>query len=211
MTGAPRQRRTQLPSERLPRSTSSLHSSTSAVPASQAAAASIALPAAAAARHCAPGPAPRGHMLRRRLGRSDPRRCPARLAPGPPRAAAGHRMPRVPLRPSGNGARQTAPLPGSAQKPGASRREGPRIDHCLPTSVRVSPEVWLNAWGLKLLRWVHREARMGQELTRISHHSMGCKSGPWYLEELETNGSHLDSRGRFVLQNPCSEKWHWNS
>lgn len=52
---------------------------------------------------------------------------------------------------------------------------------------------------------------MGQEPKNICHHPMGCKSGPWYLEELETNGSHLDSRGRFVLQSPCSEKWHWNS
>lgn len=76
-----RGRHTRLPSPPLPRSTSSLRSSTSSAPASQAAAASIALPAAAAARHCAPGPARRGHMLHRRLGRSDPRRGPARLRP----------------------------------------------------------------------------------------------------------------------------------
>lgn len=73
-----------VPQERpSPPSLRSLRSSShpSSAAGSQAPAASIALPAAAAARHCAPSPARRGHMLRPRSPR------PLGPAPAPP----GHR------------------------------------------------------------------------------------------------------------------------
>lgn len=121
-------------------STSSLRSSASREPASQAAEASIALPAAATARHCAPGPARRGHVLRRRPERSDPRRGPARLRPGTAWPAA----PRGPLARSGQ--------PPPCGCPGTrSTRRGLGWVSALPTTAGHGRPEGLSAWGLSFL------------------------------------------------------------
>lgn len=129
----PRGRRAPVQCPRRSRGTSSLRSSTGSAPASQAATASIALPAAAAARHCEPGPARRGHMLRPRLGRSDPR--PPRPRPASPLDGRG--LPRelesrLSFRALQKRSRGTAPFPWEWWCPeiGADHRQGRGIGQC---------------------------------------------------------------------------------
>lgn len=148
----PRGRRARMHSPRRCRSTSRLLSSTGSAPASQAAAASIALPAAASARHCAPGPARRGHMLRPRLGRSDPRRGPAWLrawTAGPCCGARG--APSSLSRPPGKTGAGRLPSRGSgggAQKPEPGTGKGVGLVSALPTTAGMSRP---NPWRRRLL------------------------------------------------------------
>lgn len=143
-------------------------------------------------------PRARGHMLRRRLGRSDPRRGPAR--PRPWTAGRPREAPAVPssLRRPRGGVRTGRLLSQGEPGPWAlGHREGRGLDRGQGT-----PQARLNAWGLWLLRCVHWEAYVGQEPQTISPQPTGCKSGPWYLDQPETNGRDPDPRGSFAPQSP---------